>query len=567
MPELIPAESGRDAGSDHRADRDRFAAFALAAADLLIEVGRDQRIVYVAGATRSLTGRDARHLVGREFRDLFAETHRHFARTLCRRVQRRQRMEPVKVDLERHGGSSVSVILKGCCLAERPDTLYFTVTRAVDLDAGETAHRDEETGLLAGPAFERAAARALGNPAERDVKLTMLDVDGIDELRDKAGDGAVSSLLGEIGDFLAAHAIDGMSAGRMAPNRFAVLHDSAKPADLQAEIERLSRAGDGSGRGVTVKEQDLRLVPEGLTPADAEKALAYTLGRFASGGCGTIRSLADGFRELVDDTVDRISRMRSTISEDRLNIVFQPVIDLTDRRLHHYEVLSRFEGERSPAELVRFAEGVGMIEELDLTVCQRALACMESWNDGSELTLAVNLSGRSLGSDAFVDALEGLLKPLTNRARLLFEITETAEITDLPRAQRIIQEFRRFGHKVCLDDFGAGAASFPYLQALTIDFVKIDGAYVSRMLNAMRDHAILKAMVQLCSDLGTATIAEMIETETQAQRLAQTGVRFGQGYLFGRPAPSPTPPGVLSRQASPYSVPTARRKGVVAGWR
>ncbi len=123
--------------------------------------------------------------------------------------------------------------------------------------------------------------------------------------------------------------------------------------------------------------------------------------------------------------------------------------------------------------------------------------------------------------------------------------------TDLPRAQRIIQEFRRAGHKVCLDDFGAGAASFPYLRAFTIDFVKIDGAYVSRMLDAMRDHAILKAMVQLCSDLGTVTIAEMIETDAQAQRLAQTGVDYGQGYLFGRPTPTPAMPGILARKVPP----------------
>src|SRR5581483_7090053 len=100
---------------------------------------------------------------------------------------------------------------------------------------------------------------------------------------------------------------------------------------------------------------------------------------------------------------------------------------------------------------------------------------------------------------------------------------------------------------------------FPYLQALTIDFVKIDGAYVSRMLNAMRDHAILKAMVQLCGALGTATIAEMIETDRQAQRLAQTGVGYGQGYFFGHPTPTPTMPGVLTTKAPPKGMRLAQR--------
>ena len=559
MDAAIPQRTGGEAVGDHRAGRDRFAAFALAAADLLIEVGSDHGIVYVAGAARALTGRDARELIGRPFLDLFAETHRDFARSLLRRVRRDQRMEPVAVDFARDG-NIVNVVLRGCCLPERRNTFYFTASRAVDLEAADTADRDEETGLLAGPAFQKAAAAALNDPARRDVKLTLLDVDGIDELRGKAGEGAVSTLLGEIGDFLSAHTVNGAGAGRIAPNRFAVIQDGAQPADLRSGIERLSRAEDGSERSLSVKTQALPLAADGLTPADAEKALAYTLSRFAADGSATVGSLADGFRKLVGDTVDRISRMRSSINESGLTIVFQPVVGLTDRRLHHYEVLSRFEGERSPAELVQFAEGVGMIEELDLTVCQRALALMDSRIDDPELMLAVNLSGRSLGSDAFVGALEGLLKSCLERERLLFEITETTEIADLPRAQRIIQEFRRAGHKICLDDFGAGAASFPYLQALTIDFVKIDGAYVSRMLNTMRDHAILKAMVQLCSDLGTATIAEMIETDAQAQRLAQTGVDYGQGYLFGRPTPTPAMPGVRPRGSLPRTAPSARTR-------
>jgi len=229
-------------------------------------------------------------------------------------------------------------------------------------------------------------------------------------------------------------------------------------------------------------------------------------------------------------------------------------------------VLSRFEGERSPAELIRFAEGVGMIEELDLLVSQRALALLDARADTPGLALAVNLSGRSLASDAFVGALEALLKSCTDRKRLLFEITETTALTDLQRADRIVQGLRQAGHKVCLDDFGAGAASFPYLQAFTIDFVKIDGAYVTRMLDNRRDHAILKAMVALCNDLGTATIAEMIETDAQAQRLATVGVGYGQGFLFGRPAPAEAAIDATARKVPPKTTVFAKRKGFVQTW-
>jgi PAS domain S-box-containing protein len=565
MPDPTPRDTSTDAAGELRAERDRFAAFALAASDLLIEVNGEERIVYVVGAARALTGRDARQLMGSPFRELFAEPQRDFARTLLRRVRRDQRMTPVKIDLDRSGGSTLSVVLNGCCLPEKPNALYFTASRAAAPGAADAAQRDAATGLLAGPAFQAAAAAALNDPARGDLTLTLLDIAGIDELRSRDGEGAVTRLLGEIGDFLAAHAVDGASAGRLAPDRFALVRDAAKSADLERGIERLSPADGGTGPGLRVKQQAVPLAAGGLTPADAERALAYTLGRFAEGDAGPIRSLADGFRELVVETVARISRTRSSLSQE-LTIVFQPVVGLEDRRLHHYEVLSRFKGAQSPAALVQFAECVGMIEELDLTVCQSALAALDSWQESSELTLAVNLSGRSLGSDAFIGALQALLKPRSDQSRLLFEITETTEIADLPRAQRIIQEFRRAGHKVGLDDFGAGAASFPYLQALTIDFVKIDGAYVGRMLDTPRDHAILKAMVGLCGDLSIATIAEMIETEAQAERLTRLGVRYGQGYLFGRPAPTPAVADTAVRKVPPKSTVFARRKGPVQTW-
>src|SRR5947207_1133628 len=413
MSEPARRDSNTESG-ELRAERDRFAAFALAAADLLVEVNGDGPVVYMVWAASALTGRDVRQLIGSAFDGLFAEPQRAFARTLLRKVRRKQRMKPVKIDLERGEGAVTSVVLNGCCLPEKPNAIYFTASRALAAEASDAAQRDAESGLLDGSAFQAAATAALNDPARGDLRLTLLDVGGIDELRSSAGEGAVSRPLGE--------------------------------------------------------------------------------------------------------TVDRISQVRSSISKERLSIVFQPVVALGDRRLHHYEVLSRFDGERSPAELVQFAEGVGMIEELDLTVCQSVLAFMDAWQEGSELRLAVNLSGRSLGSDAFIAALQALLKPRSDQDQLLFEITETTEIADLPRDQRVIQDLRRSGHKVCLDDFGAGAASFPYLQALTIDFVKIDGAYIGRMLDTVRDHAILKAMVGLCGDLKVATIAEMIETQAQAER-------------------------------------------------
>ena len=126
--------------------------------------------------------------------------------------------------------------------------------------------------------------------------------------------------------------------------------------------------------------------------------------------------------------------------------------------------------------------------------------------------------------------------------RLIFEITESTELQDLEAANKVIQSLRDLGHEMCLDDFGAGFASFQYLHGLHVDYVKLDGKYIRPVLDSPRDRVMLKAMVGLCADLRVRTVAEMVETETQAGLLASIGVEFGQGWLFGKPAEAPQAP-------------------------
>jgi EAL domain-containing protein (putative c-di-GMP-specific phosphodiesterase class I) len=237
-----------------------------------------------------------------------------------------------------------------------------------------------------------------------------------------------------------------------------------------------------------------------------------------------------------------VRALRSTMSQSDFQMVFQPIVALSDRQLHHYEALVRFGDDQSPFETIRLAEGVHLIGEFDLAVVQRVVvALQEARNRGQRPEVAVNLSGHSLESTVFMAALRELLAPDQDlRKQLIFEITESTQITDLVHAGNAVRQLRQDGHSVCLDDFGAGAASFPYLQALEVDFVKIDGAYVKALQSREkeRDRAILRGMVWLCKELKIGTVAEMIETEDQARLLLDFGIDYGQGWLFGRPEAS-----------------------------
>jgi EAL domain-containing protein (putative c-di-GMP-specific phosphodiesterase class I) len=275
-----------------------------------------------------------------------------------------------------------------------------------------------------------------------------------------------------------------------------------------------------------------------LGPEDTAKALAFALGRFATAEPKefSLISLAQNFRAQIADTVHRLAQLKAATKAGAFDVAFQPIVALGSLMLHHHEMLARFEPETSPAAMIRFAEKTGMIVEIDLAMCRRAIAVL-SERDDAALDLAVNISGKSLDSDLFVDALLQLLRSHASLAKqILFEITESTAIQDLARVERILSALRNSGHRICLDDFGAGASSFAYLQALSVDFVKIDGGYVTRMRNSAKDRAILKAIVTLCRELGVGVIAEMIERVDQAHTLHEMGIGYGQGYLFGRPS-------------------------------
>ena len=151
----------------------------------------------------------------------------------------------------------------------------------------------------------------------------------------------------------------------------------------------------------------------------------------------------------------------------------------------------------------------------------------------------------SVQSATFRDRLFALLEEmravigLPEDGRLLVELTETSEIDDLGAATTTLAQLRERGIKVCLDDFGAGAAGFRYLQQLPVDFVKIDGAFVQAAEHGARGRGMVASMVELAASVGARTVAEMIETEEQATLMRELGVEHGQGWLFGRPGGLP----------------------------
>jgi EAL domain-containing protein (putative c-di-GMP-specific phosphodiesterase class I) len=249
------------------------------------------------------------------------------------------------------------------------------------------------------------------------------------------------------------------------------------------------------------------------------------------------------------------------VSQRRFTLVYQPVVDLRTGAAHHHEALVRFEDGGSPFQLIRMAEEFDLIEELDHAIAEMAVKRLAADRTGA-IKLAINVSGRTIVNEGFVDHIDRLLaRTDVAKGRLIFEITETSAIDDLPRANQHIQALRALGSLVCLDDFGAGASSFAYLQELSLDIVKIDGRYVRELAGNGRDGAMVRRLVELCRDLKIRTVAEMVETAEVEDVVRKAGVDFAQGWLFGKPADQPQPALKIGSVT-----PAPRRAGVSEGW-
>lgn len=312
-------------------------------------------------------------------------------------------------------------------------------------------------------------------------------------------------------------------------------------ARLASGVEALIRAAPAHGPAYGPASAQLAPAGRGttdLTFDQTARALRFALTQFAQDGAQRTRSAGQqsGLAGYIVQAGTRARAARELIARRRFRLVFQPVVTLADRRVHHYEALLRplpapGAPPRTPQEFVSFSEEMGLAEELDLAVLEEATATLAHVPGAA---IAVNVSGLSMQSPAFRERM--LAIAVLHPGRLLVELTETAEIEDIAGATATLDRLRAVGIPVCIDDFGAGGAAFRYLRDFRVDYVKIDGAYVRGATRNERDRGFVESMLDLARSVGAKVIAEMIETEEEARLMRQLGVPLGQGWLFGRAA-------------------------------
>jgi PAS domain S-box-containing protein len=235
---------------------------------------------------------------------------------------------------------------------------------------------------------------------------------------------------------------------------------------------------------------------------------------------------------------------------------FQPVVELRTGQLAGFELLARWRHPRlgivMPDDFIPAIEKSGLINELTRQILVKAFAAGPMLP--GRLTLAVNLSPNQLLDTTLPAMIASVAaKGGFSLDRLAIEITESALLADLPRAQSVACELKAMHCRLAIDDFGTGYSSLKHLQALPFDELKIDRSFVSSMAQSRESRKIVAAVVGLGRSLGLTTVAEGVETQEQANMLLWLGCDFGQGYLYSKPIPAEELPPIVSRAPTAYS--------------
>ncbi|EGD59621.1 diguanylate cyclase/phosphodiesterase [Novosphingobium nitrogenifigens DSM 19370] len=392
----------------------------------------------------------------------------------------------------------------------------------------------------------RAILKRLRSDLERGVSprpwLALVDLDGFKHVNDTYGHAAGDEVLRTVSERIAA--LHGMLAhGRLGGDEFAILFDASLDADQAvAACHRLSRA---VREPVPFNGTRLRIFAsiglyranENTTGACLERADAALYKAKALGEGATVLFGPDDEEELCRRTL--ITRQfNDSVLEERLRLLYQPVVDARDGRIVGAEAFARWSPDginwQPPGMFMELAEATGRQSELTRVVLARALSECRPWETG--IRLSINLSPRDVVREGTVEMLGAIVEEIGGRAEsLILEVTEQALLADPRRATYQLEAMRERGFRVALDDFGTGWSSLSQLRDLPLDLIKLDRTLASALPTDPGARAMTGMIVALAWQLGLGCTIKGIESDAQAEAARALGITRMQGFHFGRP--------------------------------
>jgi diguanylate cyclase (GGDEF)-like protein len=415
---------------------------------------------------------------------------------------------------------------------------------------------DPITGLLTRPAFEKRAHALLTPKAlEANHCVIYVDIDRLHVLNEKLGMHVGDEVIARVAEVLRRNLAPRMLAARISGDRFAILVPDATVDTTQSIAENLRSGFEQIGYVRDRETVDvsasfgIAVVSDGRHPLSHALASAEIACKAAKDrGRNRVEIYAECDQSIVRRYTDLtlLGAVRSALLDERFRLEAQTIVPLNGApATPKYELLLRMNDEAGetvpPDKFLSAAERYQLAPAIDRWVVRRVIDTLRP-HAATLLTqracFAINISGQSLGDAEFAAFLESTLRESGLPLSLLsFEVTETAAVANIVRAEALLRRLRELGCAVALDDFGRGLSSLTYLKTLPVTCLKIDGSFVRDVTGDERSQAMLSAIVQLARAMKLQTVAECVENDAILQATRALGVEYGQGFSIGRPSP------------------------------
>ena len=430
--------------------------------------------------------------------------------------------------------------------------LDISERKAYEEEIGWLADHDSLTGLYNRRRFNLILKRTLSVATryEQKVGLLFLDLDNFKQTNDTLGHQTGDMLIKSVSDCLKLILRESDYIARLGGDEFAIILPNISVEDAIDVANKINKhlislrlpIMDSNHRtsasiGLAMFPEHASCANDLLSNADLAMYQAKSHGR----GCWHMFSKEDNSKERMETQLFWRHKIVDALANDKFELHYQPILSISNNDVSHYEALIRIRDEGGelvlPSPFIKVAEKTGLIHDIDHLVIRKAVKELQRQAEsGYKMVMAINLSAHSFTDPQLLPLLDRLLNlSKIDPSCIIFEITETAALSDLVGAANLIRKIHDFGCRFALDDFGVGFSSFYYLKELPVDYVKIDGSFIQDLPSNRNDQILVKAMADIAKEFGKKTIAEFVQDDETIEILKSYNIDYAQGYFVGKP--------------------------------